>query len=168
MRHETATPEKKALLEAFDTVLKRQAEDRVAESRAAEARRLAAMRTRPVFWAGGVMGLFFAAYLWVERPEWLFPPPATPESTAIKEASARIGVANAAQHVERFRQRVGRLPENLTEAGAHVEGVFYQRTGDDSWRIEGTNGSIRVSLGSSESLAKFLGNSFEVIARRSR
>ncbi len=168
MNHETATPEKKALLQAFDSVLKRQAEDREAEARTAEARRLAASRTRPLFWAGGVLGLFFAAYLWVERPEWLFPPPVAPESTAIKEASARIGVANAAQHVERFRQRFGRLPENLVEAGAQVEGVSYQRTGADSWRIEGDNGAVRVSLGSSESLAKFLGNSFEVIARRSR
>lgn len=168
MKHEAATPEKKALLEAFDSVLKRQAEEREEQARAAEAKRLAASRTRPVFWAGGAMALFLAAYLWVEKPEWLFPAPVAPESTAIKEASTRIGVANAAQHVERFRQRVGRLPATLVEAGAQVEGITYQRTGSDTWRIEGSNGPVRVSLGSSESLAKFLGNSFEVISRRPR
>jgi hypothetical protein len=168
MSNEAATPEKKALLEAFDTVLKRQAEEREAQARAAEAKRLARSRTRPVFWVGAAMVLFIGAYLWVEKPEWIFPTPPAPESTAIKEASARIGVANAAQHVERFRQRVGRLPESLVEAGAHVDGVSYQRTGPESWRIEGSNGAVRVALGSSESLTKFLGNSFEVIARRSR
>jgi hypothetical protein len=168
MSKETATPEKKALLEAFDTVLKRQAEEREAQARAAEAKRLARSRTRPVFWAAMAMVLFIAAYLWVEQPEWLFPAPAAPESTAIKEASARIGAANAAQHIERFRQRAGRLPESLVEAGAHVEGISYQRIGVDSWRIEARNGPVRVSLASSESLPKFLGKSFEVIARRSR
>jgi hypothetical protein len=168
VKNEIATPEKKALLEAFDTVLKRQAEEREAQALAAEAKRLAASRVRPVFWAGGAMALFLAAYLWVEKPEWMFPPPPAPESTAIKEASVRIGVANAAQHVERYRQRAGRLPDSLPETGAQVEGISYQRTGDDTWRIEGTTGPVRVSLGSSESLSKFLGNSFEVIARRPR
>jgi hypothetical protein len=168
VKNEIATPEKKALLEAFDTVLKRQAEARDEEARAAEARRRAASRTRPVFWAGAALVLFISAYLWVEKPEWVFPTPPTPESAAIKEASARIGVANAAQHVERFRQRAGRLPETLTEAGAHGEGIRYQRTGPDSWRIEAANGPVKVSLSSSESLPKFLGNSFQVISRRPR
>jgi hypothetical protein len=163
-----ASPEKKALLEAFDTVLKSQAEEREAQVRAAEAQRRAASRVRPIFGVGAVMGLFLASYLWVEKPEWLFPPPPAPESTAIKEASVRIGMANAAQHVERFRQRVGRLPNSLAETGAQVEGISYQRTGEDSWRIEGSNGVIQVSLGSSEPLSRFLGNSFEVIARRPR
>lgn len=166
MKHEVATPEKKALLEAFDTVLKRQAEERDAERQAAEARRLAAGRTRPIFWLAATLVLFISAYLWVEKPEWLFPAPIAPESTAIKEASARIGVANAAQHVERFRQRTGRLPATLHEAGAQAEGISYQRTGTDTWRIEGSNGPVRVALGSTEPLSKFLGNSFEVISRR--
>lgn len=166
MKHEVATPEKKALLEAFDTVLKRQAEEREAERHAAESKRLAAGRIRPIFWVAATMILFLSAYLWVEKPGWLFPAPIAPESTAIKEASTRIGVANAAQHVERFRQRTGRLPTTLHEAGAQAEGVSYQRTGADTWRIEGTNGQVRVSLGSTESLSKFLGNSFEVISRR--
>jgi hypothetical protein len=168
VKNEIATPEKKALLEAFDSVLKRQAEARDEEARTAEARRLASSRTRPVFWAGAALALFIGAYLWVEKPEWMFSPPPAPESAAIKEASARIGVANAAQHVERFRQRAGRLPSTLTEAGAQVEGINYQRTGPDSWRIEGASGPVRVSLSSSESLPKFLGNSFQVISRRPR
>ena len=41
-----ASPEKKALLEAFDTVLKSQAEEREAQARAAEAQRRAASRVR--------------------------------------------------------------------------------------------------------------------------
>lgn len=163
-----ASPEKKALLEAFDTVLKNQAEERERELRAAEARRRALARPRAIMSVGAAVVLFVAVYLWIERPEWVFPRPAAPESVAVKEASARIGVANAAQHLERFRQRSGRLPRTLAEAGAHGDGVVYQLTGDESWRMVGTNGQVQVTLESSEPLPKFLGNSFEVIARRSR
>jgi hypothetical protein len=73
--------------------------------------------------------LFISAYLWVEQPEWVFPSRAAPESMAVKEASLRIAIANAAQHVERFRQRNDRLPATLDEAGAHGDGFAYERVG---------------------------------------
>jgi hypothetical protein len=168
MTNEPATAEKKALLDAFDTVLRTQAEEREAERREAEARRLARARSRPVMWACAAIVLFIAAYLWIEQPDWVFPTRAVPESTAVQEASLRIGMANAAQHLERYRQRSGRLPTTLTEAGAHGDGLLgYEvlANGRD-WRLTGRNGATRIQLTSSEPLAKFLGNSFEVIARR--
>lgn len=167
MTHETATPEKKALLEAFDTVLKTQAEQREAERQAEEARRQARARSRPVLWACAALVLFVGAYLWVEQPEWAFPMKAIPESVAVKEASLRIAMANAAQHVERFRHRTGRWPTTLAEAGAHADGYVFERVGSD-WRMVGQNGPLRLTLTSVDPLPKFLGNSFEVIARRHR
>src|SRR4051794_35575656 len=111
MSNETARPNaplastsaKKALLDAFDTVLKTQAEEREAESRAAEARRQARAWSRPLVLICVAIVLFIGAYLSIKRPEWVFPTPLAPESVAIEDAGLRITIANAAQHVERFR-----------------------------------------------------------------
>ncbi|HEU5039927.1 MAG TPA: hypothetical protein VFT84_03840 [Gemmatimonadales bacterium] len=169
MTNETATPEKKALLEAFDTVLKAQAEEREARRQEEEARRAARARSRPVMWACAAILLFVGTYLWVEQPDWVFPNKPLPESTAVKDAGLRIGMANAAQHIERYRQRNGRLPASLAEAGAHGDGLSYERgaTGE-TWRLEGQNGPTSLTLTSTEPLSKFLGSSFEVISRRGR
>src|SRR5262245_11804990 len=115
MSNQTENPpspsaQKQALLEAFDTVLKQQAEAREAELREAEAHRRAQRRVRPTIAAAAVLSLVLCSYLYIERPEWIFPTAAPPESVAIKEASLRIGMANVAQHVERHHQRTGTLP----------------------------------------------------------
>jgi hypothetical protein len=162
------TAQKQALLEAFDTVLKQQAEAREAELREAEARRRAQRRVRPSIAVAAVVALVLCSYLYVERPEWLFPPAAVPESVAIKEASLRIGMANVAQHVERHHQRTGALPRTLAEAGTRANGMTYEPLGTTTWRLVGTNGGIELTLNSQDSLPVFLGNSFEVISRRPR
>jgi hypothetical protein len=169
MTNETSPPgSKRALLDAFDQVLKSQAEEREAERRAAQARRRGLPRFAPAAWVSVLLLLFTGAYIWVEQPPWIFPPPPPPESAAIKEASLRIALASAAQHVEHFRQRYRRLPRTLEEAGAHSDGLSYQVTGPESYQILGLNGPIQLSLSSADSLPRFIGNSFEVISRRSR
>jgi hypothetical protein len=160
--------QKQALLEAFDTVLKQQAEAREAELREAEARRRAQRRVRPAIAATAVLVMVLCSYLYIERPEWIFPTAAIPESVAIKEASLRIGMANVAQHLERHRQRTGTVPRDLAETGTRVEGMTYEAQGSDGWRLVGTNGGVELTLTSHDSLPRFLGNSFEVISRRPR
>ena len=172
MTNNTETPtsptaQKQALLEAFDTVLKQQAEAREAELREAEARRRAQRRVRPTIAAAALLSLALCSYLYIERPEWLFPAAAVPESVAIKEASLRIGMANVAQHVERHRHRTGSLPATLAEAGTRVDGMTYETLGS-TWRLIGANGGIELTLTSQDSLPRFLGNAFEVISRRAR
>ncbi len=163
-----ASAQKQALLEAFDSVLKQQAENREAERREEAARRRSRNRVRPTVWAAAVLALFLCTYLYIERPEWLFPTSAPPESVAIQEASLRIGMANVAQHVERYRQRRGRLPRTLVEAGTQVEGIIYQPVDSTAWRLIGSHAGIELTLASREALTRFLGNSFEVISRRSQ
>jgi hypothetical protein len=163
-----ASSQKQALLEAFDSVLKQQAENREAQQREEAARRLRRNRVRPAVWVSAVLTLFLCTYLYIERPEWLFPASAPPESVAIQEASLRIGMANVAQHVERYRQRTGRLPRTLLEAGTQAEGMTYQPLDSTSWRLVGSHRGIELTLASREPLPKFLGNSFEVISRRPR
>ena len=162
-----ASPEKKALLEAFDTVLKTAAEERELERLAAEARRRNRGVSRLLLVLCTVIVIFVSVYLYVERPEWIFPVASAPESPAVRQASLRISVANAAQHIERYRQQRGQLPVTLEQAGANGAGVSYQRTAA-GYQLEGENEGIRVSFTSGESLTRFVGNSFEVIARRTR
>jgi hypothetical protein len=175
MSQETSTPssspgasaEKKALLEAFDTVLKTQAEEREAERAAAEARRRGRGASRLLIVVCTTLLVFAAVYLYVERPDWVFPAPPEVESVALQEASLRISVANAAQHVERYRQQTGQLPATLRQAGAHTAGIAYLRTGT-GYRLLGQNDAVRVMFNSGDSMIRFIGNSFEVISRRSR
>ena len=167
MTNETATPEKKALLEAFDTVIRAQADQREAQRQADEERRLARARSRPVMWVCAAFILFVGTYLGVEQPDWAFPNKPLVESDAVREAGLRIGMANAAQHIQRYHNRNGRLPASLGEAGAHGAGLDYALLGT-GWRLMGRNGGIRLTLNSGEPLPKFLGKSFEVISRRER
>ena len=82
-----ATSQKKALLEAFDTVLRTAAEERELERLAAEARRRGRGVSRLLIVLCTTILVFIGVYLSVERPEWAFPAPATPESTAVRQAS---------------------------------------------------------------------------------
>lgn len=162
-----ATAEKRALLEAFDSVLKTQAELREAERAAAEALRRGRGASRLLMVVCTTIILFTGVYLYVERPEWVFPQPATPESLAVREASLRITIANAAQHVERYRKQSGTLPASLQQAGAHAEDIGYQRT-STGYRLLAEVDGLRLSYDSSEPLSRFVGNSFQVIARRTQ
>lgn len=158
-----ASAEKKALLAAFDTVLKSQAEEREALRDAQNRRRV---RSRPLFAASALIVLGVGAYLAIMQPTWVFSPRPAPETLALKEASLRISMANVSQHLHRFQQRNGRLPENLAEAGAHDAGLSYQRLGASAYRLVGENGPAHVTFSSDEELAGFLGNSYQIIARR--
>ncbi|HEX2637214.1 MAG TPA: hypothetical protein VHL81_08785 [Gemmatimonadales bacterium] len=159
--------QKQALLEAFDTVLKAQADQRDAERAAAEARRRGRGASRLIMVLCTTIVVFTSVYLYVERPDWVFPAPAPPESLAVREASLRIMVANAAQHVEQYHQRTGQWPQTLEQAGARGAGVRYERVGT-GYRLHGESGEVRLRFDSTEPLPRFIGNSFEVIARRSR
>ena len=163
----TASAEKQALLEAFDTVLKHQAESREAEARNAEARRAARGRARPWVWTSAACTMVLCAYLLIERPEWLFPQVGAPETVQVQEASLRIGMANAAQHIQRYYQQNNRLPTTLAEAGAYGDGIEYTPIGS-GWRMTATQGTTQLTLSSRDALATFIGRSFEVIARRAQ
>jgi hypothetical protein len=167
-RHPAPSAEKKALLEAFDSVLKTQADEREASAREMEARRRERASSRPLLAAAMVILLAIGAYLAIMKPTWVFAPRPTPESLAIQEASLRLTMANASQRVQRFRRQSGQLPESLAEAGMRGGNLHYSRLGASDYRLVGENGLARVTLTSDDSLPDFLGNSYEIIERRSR
>ena len=161
------SPEKKALLEAFDTVLKTQAEEREAERVAAEARRRSRGASRLLMVVCTTIIVFTSVYLYVERPEFVFPAPPPTESLAVREAGLRISLANAVQHIERYKQQTGQLPASLQQAGAYGAEISYERT-SAGYRLQGEGDGVRVTFNSGEPLTRFVGKSFEIISRRSR
>ena len=163
----TATPEKKALLEAFDTVLKTKADERESERQASKARRRGRGASRLLLLLCTSVLLLVGVYVFVERPDWIFPTPPAPESLAVREASLRISVANAAQHVERYRQQTGQLPVTLAQAGAHGREITYDRV-TGGYRLDAEAGEVQVTYHSDESLSRFVGNSFKLISRRGK
>jgi outer membrane receptor protein involved in Fe transport len=164
----TATPQKKALLDAFDTVLRTAVEERELERRAADARRRNRGISRLLMVVCTTIIVFVLVYLSVERPEWAFPAPTAPESTAVRQASLRITIANAVQHIERYRQQRGTLPSTLEQAGANGAGLIFNTTSDGGYRVLGDGDGVQIVFTSGDSLTRFIGNSFEVISRRTR
>lgn len=159
---------KQALFDAAVEVMRKQSEERAAERAAEEARRRRESRVSPVILAGLAFLLAVGLYVGVEQPDWLFPPARPTESRETREASLRIGMATTMQRIERFRLRHDRLPRTLAEAGSSPAGITYERREGEHYTLRGSNGSVRLTLNSGDSLPVFVGNSFEVLAVRSR
>jgi hypothetical protein len=159
---------KQALFDAAVEVMRRQAEQRAAERDAEAQRRREQSRVSPIIAAGLTIILAVGIYVAIEQPTWLFPTPPVPESTEVQEASLRIGMATTAQRIERFRMAQGRLPRSLSEAGSSPNGIQYEQREGDRYVLRGSNGSVHVVLNSGDSLALFVGNSFKVLAQRTR
>jgi hypothetical protein len=159
---------KQALFDAAVDVMRKQSQERAAERAADEARRREQTRVSPIIAAGLTIILAAGIYVAVEQPTWLFPPPPPVESLETQEASLRIGMATTMQRVERFRLAQGRLPRSLAEAGSSPTGITYEQREGDHYVLRGTNGPVRLTLNSGDSLPQFVGNSFRVLAQRSR
>jgi len=147
--------------------MRKQSAERAAERAADDVRRRDQSRVSPIIAGGLTIILAAAVYLAVEQPTWLFPPAPPVESQETREASLRIGMATTMQRIERFRLAQGRLPRTLAEAGSSPAGVTYEPREGDRYTLRGTNGSIRLTLKSEDSLPLFVGNSFRVLALRS-
>ena len=154
---------KRALLEAAQNVVRTQAEARRAEL---DAERRARARISPIVAVGCAIILLVVAYAAVERPAWLFPPPPPVERAEVQEASLRIGMATAAQRIERFRRARSRLPRTLAETGGALHGIRYERTDSLTYTLRGSSGPVTLAFRSTDSLKTFVGGSFEVIAQR--
>jgi hypothetical protein len=163
-----ATAHKQALFDAAVEVMRKQNEERAAERAAVAARERERNRVSPIVAAGLTILLGIAVYVAVDRPTWLLPVTPRVESAAAQEASLRIGLATTMQRIERFRVMQGRLPRTLAEAGAGAPGISYEQREGDHYLLRGENGSTRLTLRSGDSLPAFVGNSFRVLAERSR
>lgn len=162
--HGAPTPEKKALIEAFDQVLKADAEKR--DQDAAPPKRVRKWPLHPIAVLSLLLLAGVGAYLTVTRPVWLFERGLPAESSEIQDASLRLAMALQFQRIERFRSEHGRLPRSLAEAGEPLAGVTYRQTGGGQFVLSGVNGSVSLVLRSTESVRAFVANSYVTIQRR--
>jgi hypothetical protein len=155
--------QKQALADALAQV---QEHDRAQREAAAAARRPRPSR-RPAILAGLAIALTaFAGYIVVARPDWFVSPPPPPESAEVHDASMRMAMYATALRLEDYRAKHGALPDSLAEIGEAGTGLGYSRAGA-AWTLRGGVGAGALTLTSADTLAAFVGSSWDVLARRS-
>lgn len=155
-------PNKQALLEAFDDVLKAEA-----ERRAEEATRPAPRADRlisPVTAVGLLTLVALVAAIFVTRPPWMGFPDEYVEAPVVQDASLRLAMYQARQRVEAYRSTKGELPPTLSEAGVRDPALRMTVVSGSRYVIEGGSDTARLALRSDEPVRPFLGDAFEVVA----
>ncbi len=93
----------------------------------------------------------------VDRP-WRPPPTAT-------EASLRYGLWLARARVDALVRAEGRVPPRLGDVGVMDTSLTLTVTGQRTYRIEGRDGALRLSLTSTMAADSFLGTSLDVLRK---
>jgi hypothetical protein len=122
--------------------------------------------TSPFTWVAFVVLSAVSAYLWIVSPDWLHPEPPEPIPMILEDAGLRMEVFNVALQVEGYRDRVGRLPNSLEEAGNPVSSVEYRQVGSSAYQLAIAGPNVRVEYSSTDSLELFLGDAEQVIRER--
>ncbi len=106
-----------------------------------------------------------SAYLWFGNPAWLQPDPPEPLPLLVQDAGLRMEVYLQALRVEEFREREGRLPNTLEEAGDPFSEVGYVRLDGARYRLSLSRfePDLTVEYDSGQPLGEFLGNAPQLI-----
>jgi len=113
-----------------------------------------------------VLIMIAAAAILVIQPPWLVAPEIPEETSELHEASLRLAMYQAAQHIESYRRANGHLPASLPEAGADTTGVTYEAAGGFQYVLHGHSRDLTLEYHSEQPLKQFLGNSYELIRER--
>jgi hypothetical protein len=155
------TPEKKALLDAYEEALKA---PRAPDAPPRRPRSDGGLHVLTLIAIAALVGL--AAWLAIARPGFVFERGAPNEPRAVRDASLRLAMAMQYQRVLRYRDSTGGLPDRLTEVGPVVSGVRYEPIPPDQFTLVGENGDVVLTLRSTDQLRDFVGSAYQVLESR--
>jgi len=145
---------------ALAAVLRDQAEraDAIRDSEELRVRRARARRKV-------LLGTWAAAVLvWVTAPFWLKVPDPAPPTVADEARSLRLNVFLQSQAIEAYRQRSGRLPFVLQEAGPPFRGMEYRRFDSRSYELQGRSDRVILRYHSDQPALDFVGPAAVLLA----
>ena len=154
------TPEKKALLDAYEEAIKRP------EAPDAPPRRPPGNGLHPLTLVAIAALIALAAWLAIARPGFVFERGAPDEPRAVRDASLRLAMAMQYQRVLRYRDSTGALPDRLTDVGPAVSGLRYEPIPPDKFTLVGENGDVVLTLRSTDQLRDFVGSAYQVLETR--
>lgn len=150
-------PDRRALLQAYQDVVKSERGKKDGEGRPEK-------EARPMYVVVMSVLLIALTSILLTRPAWLFPRP--PEETPVlREASLRVRMYVEIERIEQFRSANGHYPVSLLEAGGDTTGLSYT-TGPTGYTLTGQNGGITATFAAGSNPREFLGDSYQAIARR--
>jgi hypothetical protein len=154
-------PDRRALLEAFKDVVKSEADKQ--GPGAATAR---PPKSRTALLVTLAVVLLIAFFL---RDQWLVSTSLPLETPEVREASLKLVTAKAARRIELYQHsHDGALPDPVTLAGDLPRGMRYQADASGHYTLVMSEDRDSVVYQSSDSLAAFIGNSYDVIRKRSK
>lgn len=103
------------------------------------------------------------AWIWLASPSWLRVSPPPRPSVAEEAESLRLHVFLQSQAIEAYRERAGRLPYVLQEAGPPFRGLEYRRHDSRTYELQARSERVLLRYRSEQPPLDFLGQAGDAL-----